>query len=86
MFSNTTATWAEAEVFCLYNVIDWTKEVNQFINHFDLKKKKKQRKPIFLIEYILDQLKNRIEILILQVFSPKTSSDFIVQQLNIVKN
>lgn len=35
MFSNTTATWAEAEVFCLYNVLDWTKEVNQFI---DLKK------------------------------------------------
>lgn len=40
MFSNTTATWAEAEVFCLYNVIDWTKEVNQFINHFDFKKKR----------------------------------------------
>lgn len=39
MFSNTTATWAEAEVFCLYDVIGWTKEVNQFINHFDLKKK-----------------------------------------------
>lgn len=66
MFSNTTATWAEAEVFCVYNVIDWTKEVNQFINHFDLKKKKKkQRKPIFLIEYTHDQLKNRIAILIL---------------------
>lgn len=79
MFSNTTATWAEAEVFCLYNVIDWTKEVNQFINHFDFLKQK-QWKTIFLIEYILDQLKNRIEIRILHVFSPKTSSDFIVQQ------
>lgn len=65
MFSNTTATWAEAEVFCLYNVIDWTKEVNQFI---DLKKRCKRT---FMIKYILDQLKTCIWILILQVFSPK---------------
>lgn len=65
MFSNTTATWAEAEVFCLYDVIDWTKEVNQFI---DLKK---QCKTTFMIKYILDQLKTCIWILILQVFSPK---------------
>lgn len=40
MFSNIIVIWVEVEVFCLYNVIGWIKEVNQFINYFDFKKKR----------------------------------------------